>query len=243
LKTDRVQLLGYLGAGHETTSAVLRWAMCYLVQSQDTQKKLRDALHAIYPEARQQSRRPSLDEILKTTNPFFEAVVEETLRCGMVLPLVMRQAVVDTQILGTPIPKGTSVMMFGMGPGLTVPSVKMNDKSSQERLEAFRQNVGSFDEHNLGDFVPERWLKTTMTKDGQEETVFNPNAGPAMAFGQGPRGCFGKRMALVEIKIFLTLVIWSFEMLPLGPNLSGLKETLGFTRYPTNVYLKLRKLE
>jgi cytochrome P450 len=213
----------------------------YLVHNQHAQKKLRDALHSSYPDARKQSRRPTLEEILRTNIPYVDAVIDETLRCAWVLPLIMRQALVDTQILGKPIPKGTTLVLFGMGPGLTMPALKLDDEESQKSVEAFRNKVGSFDENNMDEFLPERWLKTTVNKSGQEETVFNANAGPTMGFGHGPRSCFGRRMATAEIKIFLTLVIWSFEMLPLGPKLWNMDESLGLTRHPKDVNLKLRR--
>ncbi|KAH6670865.1 cytochrome P450 [Plectosphaerella plurivora] len=240
-QTIMSELLGYLGAGYETTSSVLRWTMKYLVQNQEAQKKLRDSLHAMFPEARKQNRPPTLEEILKTNHHYVDAVIEESLRCSMVLPLNMRQAVADTQILGIHIPKGTSIMVFGMGPGMTMPPLKLDDKKAQDDLEAFRGKVRTFDENNMGEFLPERWLKTVKHEQGREETVFDANSGPAMAFGQGPRGCFGKRMAMLQIKVFLTLVFWSFELLPVGEKLSAMDQTLSLTRYPTNVYLKLRK--
>lgn len=211
------------------------------MHNQHAQKKLRDALHSVYPDARQQSRLPTCAEILRTNSPYVDAVIEETVRCASVVSLIMRQAVVDTQVLGKPIPKGTTLILFGMGPGLTMPALKLNDEKSQQSVEAFRSKVGSFDEDTVCDFLPERWLKTTINESGQEETVFNANAGPTMGFGHGPRSCFGRRMATAEIKIFLTLVVWSFELLPLGPKLGNMEETIGFTRHPTNVYLKLRK--
>lgn len=33
-------------------------------------------------------------------------------------------------------------------------------------------------------FIPERWL--------DDDSTFNPNAGPFATFGAGPRGCFGE---------------------------------------------------
>jgi cytochrome P450 len=42
---------------------------------------------------------------------------------------------------------------------------------------------------------------------------FDPSAKPVLAFGLGLRGCFGKRLAYVEIRILITLIIWNFELL------------------------------
>lgn len=215
--------------------------MKYIAQNQDAQSKLRQALHEVYPDARKQSRLPTLEEILKTQHPYVDAFIEETLRLSGVLPLSMRQATVDTQILGYQIPKGTSVMFFGMGPGMTMPALSLDDKAMTEKLHAFRQKVGAFEEKSIAEFHPERWLKTAKGPDGKDEEVFNAHAGPAMAFGHGPRSCFGKRMAMAQIKIVLALVVWSFELLPLGPKLGGMDDTVNFTRVPNYVYLKLRK--
>lgn len=45
-------------------------------------------------------------------------------------------------------------------------------------------------------FKPERWLQL---KDGEE--VFDSNSAPLLTFGLGPKGCFGRRMAYLELKI------------------------------------------
>ena len=43
--------------------------------------------------------------------------------------------------------------------------------------------------------------------------VFDSTAGPQLAFGLGPRGCYGRRMAFLQLRIFTVLLIWKFELL------------------------------
>jgi cytochrome P450 len=56
-----------------------------------------------------------------------------------------------------------------------------------------------------------RWL----VYDG-DLVSFNANAGPTMPFGVGPRACFGRKLAYVQMKIFLVLVVWNFEIGDVG---------------------------
>ncbi|RSL42925.1 hypothetical protein CEP54_015300 [Fusarium duplospermum] len=237
------ELLGYLIGGHDTTSSVLRWACKYMTDDQRVQSLLRKSLYEAYPEAAAQNRVPTVTEITKNQHvAYLDAVIEESLRHARVAPVTFRQATVDTQILGVHIPKGTSVGMMASGPGMMTPmtpSIEVDYSKRSANSKAYREKVAAFDNSNITEFYPERWLKTQKTESGEEETVFDPNSGPAQPFGLGPRGCFGKKLAYLELRIFFTMIFWEFKMNPIKPELRRQDETVTLTRSPKYVYVSL----
>lgn len=84
-----------------------------------------------------------------------------------------------------------------------------------------------WDPVDIGAFAPERWLKAEKSEneDGKtvEQEVFEPQAGPNLAFGAGLRACFGRRLAYLEMRTALTLLIWSFELREMGEKLNNLR--------------------
>ncbi|CAJ0546731.1 Ff.00g013580.m01.CDS01 [Fusarium sp. VM40] len=237
------ELLGYLVAGHETTSAVLRWGMKYLTANQRVQVLLRESIWKAYPKAKDENRFPTAEEILKAHNPYLDAVVEEMLRHSRVAPVTIRQATTDTEILGKFIPKGTTVGFLANGPGIMMPSIPVNSgkRSAAARTHMYKTDL--LDEADISEFLPERWLTTKTTDAGDEETVFDPSKCPSQAFGLGPRGCFGKKLAYMEIRIFLTLLFWEHKLEPIPPELATDDEMISLTRTPKNVYVKLAKVQ
>lgn len=51
--------------------------------------------------------------------------------------------------------------------------------------------------------------------------IFDPAAGPQLAFGLGPRQCFGKKFALFSLKIQFALINWHFDLLDIPAELGG----------------------
>ncbi|KAH7234425.1 cytochrome P450 [Fusarium solani] len=239
------ELLGYLVGGHETSSSVIRWACKYLTDDQRAQSLLRKALYEAYPEAAAENRVPTLAEITKNQHvAYLDGVIEESLRHARTASITLRQALVDTQILGVHIPKGTTVGMMASGPGMTTPntpSLEVDYSKRSANSKAHRKKVPAFDNSNITEFLPERWLRTQKTESGEEETVFDPNGGPAQAFGLGPRGCFGKKLAYIELRIFFTMIFWEFKMNPIKPELRKQDEKVALSRSPKYVYLSLEK--
>ncbi|RSL88682.1 hypothetical protein CEP51_001614 [Fusarium floridanum] len=239
------ELLGYLVGGHDTTSSVLRWACKYLTDDQRVQSLLRKSIYEAYPEAAAQNRLPTVTEITKNQHvAYLDAVIEESVRHARVAPVTFRQAMVDTQVLGVHIPKGTTVGMLASGPGMLTPmtsGIEVDYSKRSINSKAHMKKVAAFDNSNITEFYPERWLKTQKTESGKEETVFDPNSGPAQGFGLGPRGCFGRKLAYIELRIFFTMILWEFKMNPIKQELRRQDESVTLTRSPKYVYVSLEK--
>ena len=59
----------------------------------------------------------------------------------------------------------------------------------------------------MGLFNPERWRREETGKE-----VFDAVSGLLLTFGLGPRGCYGRRPAYLEMKLMLVLLVWGFEL-------------------------------
>ena len=198
--SDRqIKLFGFLIGGHETTSTTLCWGLKMLADNPDVQTKLRSALHATFPKALSAGTMPTAEEITKSKIPYLEAVIEEIVRCSGNAPGVVRSAMVDTEILGYPIPKGTDVFLLGNGPGFFESPFSIDEAKRSESCRTAKGRVGSWNPQNMTSFSPERWLE----RDENGSVVFNSTAGPHLNFGLGPRGCFGK---LFGIALRLSLI-------------------------------------
>lgn len=66
---------------------------------------------------------------------------------------------------------------------------------------------------------------------------------PSLPFGLGQRGCYGKKLALLELKIVFTLLIWNFELVKCPEELSGYAAVETLTHKPRQCFVSLRKLD
>ncbi|KAL3608912.1 hypothetical protein FPOAC2_03923 [Fusarium poae] len=241
-QTITSKLMTYLIGGHETTSSAIRWGISYLSANQRAQSELRKALQDAHRQARSEKRAPTLTEIIQTRVPYLDAVVEETLRLSYPLGMCLREVQVDTQLLGAHIPKGTTIAFLSNGPSVLAPPIQYDESRSSEWVRARKPKQPLDQEYDFPSFIPERWLKSTVNETGKEEIMFDSQAFPIQAFGLGPRGCFGKRLAYLEMKIFFTLIIWTFELLPLPADIATPKAVSSLTRNPDRVFIKPRRV-
>ncbi len=91
-------------AGHETTANTLAWAWFLLSKCDKTRLRLQEELDTVLG-----GRTPTFQDVAQL--PFTKAVIEETLRLYPPVPILGREAMADTTIGGTPIPKGSLVMV------------------------------------------------------------------------------------------------------------------------------------
>lgn len=192
----------------------------------------------------QEKRDPSIQEITETPIPYLDAMMEEILRIAGTVPAVDRQALCDTTLLGHHIPKGTIVFCLGMGPDLISPGFKVDEKLRSESSRSAKEHGRdrSWNPEDIGLFRPERWL-VPGAPGGKHEYEFDASAGPQLAFGLGTRGCFGKRLAYLEFRTLLTMLVWNFELQKCPEELSGYTATAVITHKPRQCYVRLRKVE
>ncbi|KAI3329672.1 cytochrome P450 monooxygenase [Ustulina deusta] len=236
------EIFGFVFAGHETTSTTLCWSLKYLADNPAAQDCLRKSLQKAFPVAKSDRRNPTIQEITSTTIPYLDATIEESLRCAGTAPVVDRVATVDTEILGHHVPKGTVVTCLVTGPSMVSPSFDIDmarrSPTSQSSIKEGRHRA--WDTAGIAEFHPDRWLVRSRSSEGEQE--FDPTAGPQLAFGLGTRGCYGKRLVYLEMRIVLALVVWNFELLPCPPALSTYTSRLITTNEPIRTYVRLQEV-
>jgi cytochrome P450 len=91
------------------------------------------------------------------------------------------------------------------------------------------------DERHYADastFRPERWIGGGATRGAHEASVHMP-------FGSGPRICPGRALALLEMKIVLSMLFAAFDVERVG-NAAAVQELFAFTMSPIGVRVRLR---
>ena len=213
----------------------MAWGVKLLNDNPLVTRRLREALGASFPAALSANRTPTIEEIVSTHISYLEATLEEIHRCGGTTPLVDRQAVVDTQLLGHYVPRGTSVACLTMGPSMMEPGFHIDESRRHESTRVGQgQKQKAWNVDDMAVFKPERWIKA----DGK----FDPAAGPQLAFGLGTRACFGKRLAYLNMRILFILIVWNFELLPCPEKLSEYSSKLIATNRPNTCYVRLREI-
>ena len=196
----------------------------HLEENQESQKKLRAHLYQSHAEVAARNEQPSLQDILKTSVPYLDAFIQEVLRMSDPTFAISKETLCDMEILGHHVPKGTVVVFNLAGPTYQTPAIPAIE--SQRRGDAMKkeeQAVGLSDwtksDFPADKFWPERWLRPA--EDGSGEQVYDGAAGPFLAFSAGKRGCWGKKLAYLELKLVVSLMVWNFNFEPLPPALRG----------------------
>ncbi|KAK1639783.1 cytochrome P450 [Colletotrichum phormii] len=214
-------LWGYIAGGQDSTHSTLCFTVKYLGAHQEAQQKLR--------------------KILRTQVPYLDAFIEETLRLCSPAGAITKETVRDINVLSHIIPKGTTIMFLLTGPTFVQPGVPVEDaKRSETSQKASSEGVGDWSHSDFPaeDFAPEQWLQQA---EGEGEAVkFNNNAGLFMSFSSGPRGCWGKRLAYLELRMIVTLLVWNLEFLKLPAELEDPGLTEGLFTKPKSSMIKLR---
>lgn len=194
------ELYGYIGAGHETTSTSFQWAVKHLSGHPQIQQKLRQSLRAAYVDAAAQHRQPTVTETTKIQVPYLDAVIEESLRLSGPITAVVRQAQVETTILGHRVPQGVEVLIALRSPSITQAPFAIEESLRSDSSRSHDHVRGSWDDDPEA-FIPERWLKY----EG-DTMAFDSQSGPFLSFSTRARGCFGRRLAYLQLKVVMVLL-------------------------------------
>ncbi|GAB1313437.1 hypothetical protein MFIFM68171_03647 [Madurella fahalii] len=225
-----------LVGGHDSTANTLCWFVRYMEAYPSVQTELRAALKTAFPGP----ELPSVSQILDADIPYLDGACEEGLRLAGTAKANLRQATVDTYILGCPVPKGAEIIMnYHINrPPVPVEEAKRSESSraaAEKRGDGFQGATG----RDLGSFQPRRWIVVD-EKTGKE--TFNAYALQSLAFGGGYRGCFGRKLAMIEFKIVVVLLVLSFEFLPLPEEYKSMAATERIFREPNFPFAKIRAL-
>jgi cytochrome P450 len=179
------QLMTFLAAGHETTASALTWAIYLICLHPAVQTRLRTEVHANLPSASSGKPVTSLDI---DRMPYLNAVCNEVLRYYPPVPVTIRDAAVDTSILGCPVPAGTKIFL--------VPRAINRDKT------LWGEDADKFN--------PDRWLA------GDSASPHVANGGAAsnyamLTFLHGPRSCIGQAFSKAEFACLLAAWVGQLE--------------------------------
>ncbi|KAK6860414.1 Cytochrome P450 3A13 [Apiospora arundinis] len=241
----RDEAFGSLTGGHHTTDGSMQWIFKYLSDLQHVQSNLRHVLYETLQDARREDRLPTFEELNGAKLPYLDAIIEEMLRLNNIP--TTRMALRDTTVLGYPIKKGTQVFFFPpVGPVLQ--SAEYQSKTAVgggfEDENQDSSSNSSDTRLDLALFEPKRWLTRKRVGDGllAEDVELNTAAEPRLGFGMGPRACWGKRMALIEMRVIVAMLVWEFEFLKCAPSLSSYAADETLARVPKQCYMRIRKI-
>lgn len=154
-------------------------------QNQGPQTELRAVLKAAFLD----EKLPSASSIIDASIPYLDATCEETLRLAGTSKGSVRQALVDTEILGYKIPKGAELLLnYHVNREPFPLNGLQRGMSSQASVAKHGDGFAGVAGRDLASFEPRRWL----LKDEAGRETFNAYAIPSLAFGGGFRGCFGE---------------------------------------------------
>ncbi|KAI0118236.1 cytochrome P450 [Nemania sp. FL0031] len=180
----RDQMLTFLAAGHETTSATLSWSCYLLAKDQKLQDKIREEVRQALPGGLKVENPADLVNILESL-PYLNGIMNESLRLYPTIPMTMRVAIRDTSLAGQVIPKGVNII---------IPVWQMNRSPDLWGSEA--------DECH-----PERWITS-----GKPNSHGGANSNyDFMTFLSGPRSCIGQGFARAEMRCLLASMIHTFS--------------------------------
>nr|ASN66819.1 Cyp5492A2 [Phaffia rhodozyma] len=239
----RDEMATLLFAGDESVSSSIGWAIRFLTQNPHIQRKLHKDIKDALPEL--EEREAQYEDINSGKAPYLDAIVQEVLRVAKTTMTTARTNSEETVIYGQVVPKNTEILlMLGMAgeatksntlidlDTLTDTEVDDEEKSSTSKKNSrFRWS----DDGNLASFVPERWIDS----NGK----FDPNAGPSMPFGAGPRACFGQKLAVLELKMFILMLSHRYFLDSLPDSLSDPQDLMwkeAVLRRPLEIWIRPR---
>ena len=217
----------------------MMWILKILSDHPAVQSRLRNELRTTYSAAMADGRVPTAKEVATMPIQYLDACIEEFMRCSEAGPMTSRTSTTDAVVLGYVVPKGTRIIMMSSGAGVLAPAHKIPDSiRSPTYQSAGGGRIGSWDEsipEEMSAFNPNRWLKTE--KDGSK--VFDATLGPQMGFGAGPRGCFGRKLAYLEVRLAIVLLLWHFELQRVPEHLNSYEPIEVLTHGPVHCYVRL----
>ena len=178
------QVMTFLAAGHETTSTSLQWSTYALCKHPDVQTKLRAEIRSKLPPTSGDSPAPITAQQIDSM-PYLNAFCNEILRFYPPVRITIREAIKDTSLTGTFIPKGTVISI--------VP------QATNRNRELWGPDADEFN--------PDRWMGPGKSKSGGATNNY-----AFLTFLHGPRSCIGSGFARAELACLVAALVGRFEM-------------------------------
>lgn len=176
------EVMTFIGAGHESTSAAMLWGVYALCKHPEVQNFLREEMQASHGSAAVSST----DDAEKIHSlPYLNAFVNEVLRFYPSVPVTLRRSVCDTTIDDIFIPADTA---------LALPIRAINHDVRQWGPDA-------------NEFNPARWLQPGMANSGGSKNNY-----ANMTFLHGPRSCIGLSFARSELVFLMASLVQAFKL-------------------------------
>ena len=178
-------------AGSDTTSTTLAATLFYLVRTPSALARLTKEVRGAFSQVEEIVSGTELNGLV-----YLKACIDEALRLAPAVPGAIPREVMEggAVVDGVFLPAGTDC-------GTPVYSIHRQEKYYRA----------------AGDFVPERWLEgATCSASGMEWKTTQEEVDTARRafcpFSIGPRGCIGKSMAFMEMRLTLARLLFLFDM-------------------------------
>jgi len=182
----RDEIVTLIVAGHETVASALTWTWHLLGQDEGVRKRLHAEVDEVLADGR-----PTFEDLPRLT--YTRQVVDEALRLYPPAWVISRRAMVDEEILGTPVPAGSYTFVS--------PYVL-------QRTATWWPDPDRFDPDR---FDPDRLERAAVVGESAAAPRF-----AYIPFGAGPNLCIGRDLALMESVLLVAAVArnWTLEPLP-----------------------------
>ncbi|KAI3807007.1 hypothetical protein L1987_22927 [Smallanthus sonchifolius] len=194
--TVKALILDVFTGGTDSTYATLEWELSLLLRNPHAMKKLQEEVRKVA------NGKPKITEDDLDQMPYLKAVVKETFRMHMPLPLLVpRESTRDVKLMGYNIAAGTQVLINAWAVG--------RDPSLWDNPEEFR---------------PERFLDSSVDYRGLHFEL--------TPFGSGRRKCPGIQFAMSVNELVIASLVHKFDFgLPDAQKVEDLdmSETTGIT--------------
>jgi cytochrome P450 len=197
------QMMTFLAAGHGTTSHALQWSVYALCKHEDVQSRLRKEIRDNLSPISDRESTITASDI--DGLPYLHAFCNEVLRFYPSISTTAREALQDSTVAGTYIPKNTV---------FTIPMGIVNHD-----VELWGPSASVFD--------PERWMGQGRANSGGVQNHIG-----FLTFLQGPRSCIGSNFSRAELACLVAALVGKFHMQLENPNANMGLNTQGLGNAP-----------